>query len=58
MRLILTDYDKSILIKLMGERGRELQKKKINVAEKKELDSLQRVIHQLAFGRDDDLKKD
>ena len=58
MRLILTDYDKSILIKLLGERGRELQNKKTNVAEKKELDSLQRVIHQLAFGRDDDLKID
>ena len=58
MRLILTDYDKSILIKLMGERGRQLQAKKKSEAEKKELDSLQRVIHQLAFGRDDDLKID
>ena len=53
MRLILTEYDKGILIKLLGERGRELQKKKTNAEEKKELDSLQRVIHQLAFGRDD-----
>ena len=56
MRLILTQYDKTILIKLLGERGRQLQAKKTNVPEKKELESIERVIRQLAFGKDDDLK--
>ena len=54
MRLILTKYDKTLLIKLLGERGRQLQNKKTRTEEQKELDSIQRVIRQLAFGRDDD----
>ena len=54
MRLILTKYDKALLIKLLGERGRALQNKKTRTEEQKELDSIQRVIRQLAFGRDDD----
>jgi hypothetical protein len=53
MRLIVTEYDKGILIKLLGERGRELQKKKQTEEEKKELQGCQRLIHQLAFGRND-----
>ena len=53
MRLILTKYDKALLIKLLGERGRALQNKKTRTEEQKELDSIQRVIRQLAFGRDD-----
>jgi hypothetical protein len=44
-----------LLIKLLGEKGRLLQNKKINSEEKKELDSIERVIRQLAFGRDDNL---
>ena len=56
MRLILTQYDKNLLIKLLGEKGRLLQNKKINSEEKKELDSIERVIRQLAFGRDDNSK--
>ena len=54
MRLILTQYDKTLLIKLLGERGRQLQSKKTKSNEKKELESIERVIRQLAFGRDDD----
>ena len=54
MRLILTQYDKTLLIKLLGERGRQLQSKKTKPNEKKELESIERVIRQLAFGRDDD----
>ena len=56
MRLILSKYDKTVLIKLLGERGRQLQAKKIRPEEKKELDSLERVIRQLAFGKDEDSK--
>ena len=47
-------YNKTVLIKLLGERGRQLQKKKLNVPEKQELESIERVIRQLAFGRDED----
>jgi len=54
MRLILTQYDKTLLIKMLGERGRALQNKKTRTEEKKELDSIDRIIRQLAFGKDDE----
>tara|TARA_R100000935_G_scaffold6774_1_gene14614 strand:+ start:26 stop:193 length:168 start_codon:yes stop_codon:yes gene_type:complete len=53
MQLLLTEYDKELMIQALSNLGKPLLNKKLSPAEKKELSSIENIIHQLAFGRDD-----
>ena len=53
MQLPLTEYDKELMIQALSNFGKPLLNKKLSPAEKKELSSIENIIHQLAFGRDD-----
>ena len=53
MQLLLTDYDKGLMIQVLSDHGKKLLNKKLSPEENKELSSIENIIQQLAFGKND-----
>ena len=53
IKLLITDYEKELMVNALAEHGKPLVKKeKLTRQEKKTLDSLEKIIHQLVFGNE------